>query len=82
MAALISINDFQAAPRNSAVRSIAGRHAREDFFTRTKARPIEAKIKINVDEKPLCVRYAELLWLRKKVLESAKPMRDNRLDLR
>jgi hypothetical protein len=35
-------------------------------------------------KEPLCVRYAELLRLRQAVFEaeSAKPTRDNRLDLR
>jgi len=48
-----------------------------------KARPIEAKIKIDAGEKPLCVRYAQLLRLRRKVLETqSKLTQDDRLDLR
>ena len=46
-------------------------HARPSSHVQ-KATPIEAKIRMNVGEKPLCVRYAELLRLRKKVLEFSK----------
>ncbi len=55
------------------------------LHTYRKTMPIKTKPNIgHQTKKPLCVRYAELLRLRQTILEtqSAKPTRDDRLDLR
>ena len=85
MAALISINDFHQGFTDKFGCTVNRRdimHARPSHVQ--KPRSIEDKIKIDAGEKPLCVRYAELLRLRKIVLEtqSEKLTQDDRFDLR